>query len=460
MNTKNIAVILSGGSGTRFGAEKPKQYLHLAGRMIIEYTVEVFQNHPLIDEICIIADPEFHDTLQTLCSKNHYDKARRIIRGGAQRSDSSFAAITEYGESDSDVNLIFHDAVRPFVSQSIISATIAALEKYSAVDVAIPSADTIIQINPEDDTIDNIPVRSILRRGQTPQAFALSTIKKAHLSLQTDLHPISVTDDCGLVKHYLPDTPVYVVPGEERNIKITYPEDLLFAEKLIQLNSRQLTSDQGLSLLKDQIIVIYGGNSGIGKEIAVLGSEAGAICLSFSRSNGIDLQNASDIQTSLDQVVERYGRIDHIINCAALLNQHRLDQTDETVIEEMIRTNFTGTTFLCKYGFHYLRQSQGSLTLFTSSSYTQGRPFYALYSSTKAAIVNLTQALSQEWQSENVRINAINPARTKTPMRTQNFGEEPEDTLLDAKYVARKTLQSLLSNYSGLIIDIKKGLDG
>ena len=460
MKSKNIAVILSGGSGTRFGGQMPKQYLNLAGKMIIEYTIEAFETHPLIDEICIIANLEFHETLHKIITVNGYQKTFRILEGGIHRSDSSYAAIRAYTNEKNSIALIFHDAVRPFVSKRIISECIKALKHYCAIDVAIPSADTIIQIDPENNTIETIPNRSLLRRGQTPQAFTLKTIQQAHEALQKDPRPINVTDDCGLVRHYLSHLPIYVVPGEEKNIKITYPEDLLFAEKLIQLNSRQLTPEGTLSPLKDKVIVVYGGHSGIGEAIVKMGTDIGAICLPLSRKNGVDLKKTDDITLSLQTIFERYGHIDHVINCAALLSKQSLEETDDATIEETILTNYTAAVLLCKYALPYLKHTHGSLTLFTSSSYTKGRALYALYSSTKAAIVNLTQALAHEWQIDQVRINAINPARTKTPMRIANFGHEPCETLLDANDVARKTLQSLLSGYSGLTIDIKKGIDG
>ena len=83
--------------------------------------------------------------------------------------------------------------------------------------------------------------------------------------------------------------------------------------------------------------------------------------------------------------------------------------------------------------FHpHLRATRGSLLYFTSSSYTRGRSGYSLYSSAKAAVVNLTQALADEWSGDGVRVNCINPERTGTPMRTKAFGEEPAGSLLES----------------------------
>lgn len=456
---KNVAIILSAGNGSRFGSEIPKQFINLAGKNIIEYTLEQFQTHQDIHEICIVANQEYHQKLFDLCKQLKFTKVKKIISGGKERRDSSFEAIKSYDNDKESINLIFHDAVRPFVSHLIISRTIEALKTYDAVDVAIVSADTIIQVDPTKHIIQNIPQRNLLQRGQTPQAFALKTIKEAHILAQNDAKTLVVTDDCGLIKHYLPTTPIIVVEGEEKNIKITYPEDLLFAEKLIQLNSHSLSSNKSLELLKGQVIVVYGGNSGIGLEIAKQCYQHEVQCIALSRHNGVDIQNANDIKKSLEEVYNTYGKINHIINCAAVLSKKTLCELHDDEIVESIQTNLTGSIMLAKYAFSYLKASKGSLTLFTSSSYTRGRSTYSLYSATKAAIVNLTQALSEEWQTDEVRINVINPARTKTPLRLANFGKEQEETLLPAKIVAQKTLQTILSPYSGLVIDIKKGID-
>ena len=115
-----------------------------------------------------------------------------------------------------------------------------------------------------------------------------------------------------------------------------------------------------------------------------------------------------------------------------------------------------GTVIVALEAFPYLKETKGQLIFFTSSSYTRGRAFYSIYSSTKAAIVNFVQAIAQEWESFGIHINCINPERTKTPMRVHNFGIEPEDTLLSAEKVAEATLRTLASDYTGQVIDVKR----
>ena len=129
--------------------------------------------------------------------------------------------------------------------------------------------------------------------------------------------------------------------------------------------------------------------------------------------------------------------------------------TEEEILNS-ISVNYIGAVYVAKESFRYLKDSKGMLLCFTSSSYTRGRSLYSLYSSSKAAIVNLVQALSEEWLPFGIRVNCINPERTRTPMRTQNFGIEPEGSLLEPEVVAAASLTTLLSELTGDVIDVKK----
>jgi len=227
---KNIAVILAGGKGVRLGNSKPKQFLKVAGKLIIEHSITAFQNHKLIDEIAVVCHKDYISTIKDIVNKNQFTKVKKFLNGGEQRSDSSLSAINAYSHNN-NINLIFHDAVRPLVSKKIITECIKALNKYNAVAVVIDSTDTIFEV--KDNFITTIPNRNYLKKAQTPQAFKLDTIKTAYdLALKDS--SFQSTDDCGVVKKYLPDEPVFVVNGDEINIKLTYKEDLLLLEKLFQ----------------------------------------------------------------------------------------------------------------------------------------------------------------------------------------------------------------------------------
>lgn len=454
---KNIAIILAGGTGQRLGDTIPKQFLKVAGKKVIEHTLDVFQNHPQIDEIAVVSNPNFVNEIENIAIKNNYTKLKKILQGGKERYHSSLSAINAY-DGDKEINLIFHDAVRPLVNDRIISDCIAALDKYKAVDVAIKTTDTIIKVN-EDEYITGIPARDYLRNGQTPQAFKLSTIKQAYKLALCD-PGFKTTDDCGVVYKYMPNELVYVVKGEQFNMKLTYKEDLFLLDKLFQLKSiaqqNETITPKAQQKLPVSVIVVFGGSYGIGLDVVNICNDYGAHVYSFSRSeNGVDVSNNLLVAKALKEVFEKEGQIDAVINTAGVLDKEPLVNMSYNEIYKSINVNYIGAVIVAKESYSYLKESKGVLLLFTSSSYTRGRSLYSLYSSSKAAIVNLVQALSEEWYDYGIRINCINPERTKTPMRTKNFGMEPEESLLKSSVVAAVSINSLFSSMTGEVIDVK-----
>lgn len=453
--TKNIAIILAGGKGSRLSGPIPKQLLKIAGKKVVQHTLEVFERHPQIDEIALVSHPDYKRDVQEIITQSGFTKTKKILSGGKERYDSSLVAIRAYEKED--VNLIFHDAVRPLVSHRIISDCIEALKQYNAVDVAVKTTDTIISVKEKE--IQNIPNRDFLYNGQTPQAFKWDIIHRAYEKALRDPE-FKATDDCGVVKKYLPEEKVYVVNGDGYNMKLTYKEDIFLLDKLFQLRSISDVS-QGLSEyckseLEGKVLVIFGGSYGIGKEVKELVEQYGAKTYSFSRnSTQTNIADAETIKTALSKVYDREQKIDYVVNTAGILAIQALQNMRYEDIQKNIQINYFGAIAVAKESFPYLQKTEGMLLLYTSSSYTRGRGLYSLYSSSKAAIVNLTQALSQEWES--VKINCINPERTKTPMRIKNFGQEPEDSLLSAKSVAIASVNTLFSDYSGQVIDIRRG---
>ncbi len=449
----NIAVILAGGVGSRLDSSYPKQFFKVAGKTVIEHTVDVFERNERIDEIAIVINPAYITTIEEIVLKNSWRKVRKILKGGAERYDSSMAAIGAYADLE-EANLIFHDAVRPLVTNRIIDDVVSALDTWNAVDVAVPAVDTIISV--EGEVIRAIPERSKLRRGQTPQGFKLKTIREAYRRAFRD-PAFKATDDCGVVLKYLPEESIFVVKGEESNMKLTYKEDSYLLDKLFQLHSFSLQEKEvALDKLKDKVLVIYGGSYGIGAEVAAIARERGAKVHVFSRSmNGVDIASVENVKRSLAEVEKQEGRIDYVVNTAALLIKEPLVNMDYEEVSRIIQVNYVGMVNVAMESFPYLKKTKGKLLFYTSSSYTRGRAFYSLYSSTKAAVVNFVQAIAQEWEAAGVRVNCINPERTKTPMREKNFGIEDASTLLTAEAVAKESLKTLLSEFTGQVIDVK-----
>lgn len=454
--TKNIAVILSGGSGSRFGGALPKQFTKLAGKAVIEYTIDVFEQSEFVDEILIVAQAAHIERTLDLIKNNKWKKVSRVISGGDERFDSTYSALTALKNSESDCKVLFHDAVRPLVTQQIIKDCIETLDNFDAIDVVIPSADTIVEVY-DDGCISNIPNRSVMRRGQTPQGFKLGVIQDAYKRAIEEGRK-QFTCDCGVVRAMLPHVRVATVAGDDRNIKVTYPMDLFIAEKFLQAgNESAFMSHDDLGFLHDKVIVIFGGTSGIGLEINNLALLNGAKVEVASRShNGIDITKLGSVKEFLKAVNDKQGKIDYIINTAGLLIKKPIDLLDIEEISALIDINYVGAVNIAIAGKSYLKKSRGMLLNFTSSSYTRGRAFYALYSSTNAAIVNFTQALAEEWVGDGIRINCINPERTATPMRTTNFGVEPAELLLSPEEVAVVSLKALFSQKTGIVVDIRK----
>lgn len=453
---KCIGVILASGEGIRFGAGEPKQYIKVAGKTILEHTVDMFESSPVIDEIAVVVSSGYMRVVEDMALINDWKKVKKILLGGKERYLSTLAAIRAF-EQTIECRLIFHDAVRPLLSQRVLQDVYDALNKYDAVDVAIPASDTIIQLSEDGQLIDSIPNRKHVYQGQTPQAFRMSILKKAYdLALKDPA--FRTTDDCGVVVKYLPNTPIYVVQGERRNIKLTHIEDLHQMDKLFQLNTISASFDYSIfSNLEGKVLMVFGGGDGIGKSLCELAMEYKMRVYSFSRSTtGTNITNTKDIQKAFEIVSDKEKLIDFVVLTAAQLRKEPFHMMTQNAINEMIDINFRGMIYVSQYAYKHLAKSNGQLLHFTSSSYTLGRPYYSLYSSSKAAVVNFVQALSQEWGTVGIRVNCMNPERTNTTMRTKNFGYEDEETLLSPKVVAKYALGTLLSKYSGQVVDVRK----
>jgi 2-C-methyl-D-erythritol 4-phosphate cytidylyltransferase len=246
------------------------------------------------------------------------------------------------------------------------------------------------------------------------------------------------------------------VAGDINNIKITYPSDIYLADRIFQLRTRQTAAHDIGNQLKGKVVVVFGGSRGIGHSIATMAKTSGATVYSTSRRDGVDIADADAVGGTLADAARTHGRLDMVVNTAGILRIGLLDGQDYAAIDEQILTNLRGSVVVAREAFALMKNTGGSIALFTSSSYTRGRARSSVYSATKAAVVNLVQGLAQEYHSFGVRINAINPERTATPMRTENFGNEPASELLDADTVAVATLSAMLSDASGEVIDVRR----
>jgi 2-C-methyl-D-erythritol 4-phosphate cytidylyltransferase len=229
-----VAVVLGGGTGQRVGAALPKQLLRLRGRTLIEHCVAAFEQAPGVDEVLVVMAQGYIEQVTALLADGGYRKITGVIPGGVARPDSTRAALAAIASGDggdpAGCGVLLHDAARPLVDQRIIADCVAALGTHDAAGVAVQASDTIVIT--ADGVMHSMPRRETLWRCQTPQCFRLPVIARAHELAAAD-PDFAPTDDCGVVLRYLPDVDVHVVPGSERNLKITYPQDLAIAEALL-----------------------------------------------------------------------------------------------------------------------------------------------------------------------------------------------------------------------------------
>jgi 2-C-methyl-D-erythritol 4-phosphate cytidylyltransferase len=232
-----VAVVLGGGTGQRIGAPLPKQLLKLGGRTLLEHCVAAFERAPGVDEILVVMADEYVETARAMLAGGGYRKVTAVIPGGVARSDSTRVALAAIAASISgasgdpaDCGVLLHDAARPLVDQRIIADCVAALGVHEAAGVAVPASDTIVIT--DNGVMHSMPRRETLWRCQTPQCFRLPVIARAHELAAAD-PDFAPTDDCGVVLRYLPEVGVHIVRGSERNLKVTYPQDLAVAEALL-----------------------------------------------------------------------------------------------------------------------------------------------------------------------------------------------------------------------------------
>lgn len=219
------AIILAGGKGKRMNAKVSKQYMSLNEKPILYYTLKRFIESKVIDKvILVLSKDEIEYCKKEVLYKYNLD-IDIIVEGGRERQDSVFNAL-KYVSND-DIVLI-HDAARPFVSDKIINKGIEYANLYGAAAPGVTPKDTIKIKNNNNFSIST-PNRDSLISIQTPQVFKGRIIKECHEKIRKE--NIAVTDDTMVVERY--DNKVYLYDGEYTNIKITTPEDLILAEKLI-----------------------------------------------------------------------------------------------------------------------------------------------------------------------------------------------------------------------------------
>lgn len=450
------AIVLAAGGGLRFDLFKPKQFVRLGGQEILTLSIRAILGAD-IDQLVVVAHPAWMDETRALVAAIRTTVPTKVVAGGQTRNQSTQAGLAALGAADEDAVLV-HDAVRPLVRLDAIRRSISPVlaGEADATDTVIPSADTLVVV--DDNEVVEIPDRSRFRRGQTPQVFRKSVLEQAYVAAAA-AGDLSATDDCSLVLRFVPKARVIAVAGDETNVKITTRLDLVLADRLLQMRKLQAGRKDDLAVvhgLQDARMLIIGGTRGLGLAIAKEGRRLGAHVEIGGRSVGLDVRRYRTLASQVDAAATRLSGIDHVIVTAGTLRVGPLIELEPEDLAEVVDVNLTGSLNVARAAYRHLAATRGSLTLFTSSSFTYGRANYVAYSASKAGVVNLAQGLADEWHDAGIRVNAVSPERADTEMRRRAFPNEPRTGLLSPLQVATATLRLVQSDLTGQVLDIRQ----
>lgn len=229
----NVALIIAGGSGNRMGQDIPKQFMHIDGAPVIIWTMKAFEIHPDINYIAVVCLKGWETVLRSYSNQFGISKLRWVFPGGETGMESirnGIMGLRKEGLDDETLVLI-HDSVRPLLSQEIISSNIAVCNSYGYAITGIQCREAILESDDGFTSTTSIP-RERLVRTQTPQTFKLGNIIKVHEEAEAKGITNSVSS-CTLVAELGSSRTMHIVPGSEKNIKITTIEDIEILKALM-----------------------------------------------------------------------------------------------------------------------------------------------------------------------------------------------------------------------------------
>ena len=230
MDNNLRVVIAAAGVGRGMVGEINKQYRLLLSRPVLAYSIDVFEAHPQVDEIVVVAHPdEVNYCQREVIGRYGYKKVSRVIPGGAERQDSVWAGLQSLGTDTAYVAV--HDGARPLLSKQLIDRLLESAREWGAAIPGVMARDTLKMID-RDEFVGHTLDRSVVSLIQTPQIFQYQELIRAYECAYRD--DLMGTDDASLFEVYIGR--VKVVPGEANNIKMTTTEDLLVAEALLRMN--------------------------------------------------------------------------------------------------------------------------------------------------------------------------------------------------------------------------------
>jgi len=455
LDMRTHALVLAGGSGDRFGADIPKQFVRLAGEPILLRSVRAIAGAG-VDQVIVVTHPNWIAETRELLNGSGLTIPLTIVAGGVTRNESTQRGLAAL-DADGDDIVLVHDAVRPLVPREVILRSIEPVMSGRAdgTDTVIPSADTLVIVR--GDEVVEIPERARYRRGQTPQTFRVRVLARAYEAAAA-AGDLTATDDCSLVLRHVPGARIVAVAGDEVNLKITTRTDMVLADRMIQMRTlSRVAEERAPASLEGIRLYVVGGTDGIGRELASQAEALGAAVVVDGRRTGLDVRDYAVVERHVEDAASRLGGIDHVVCTAGVLRLGKAVDMPPDELAEIVDVNVNGSLNVARASHPHLSKSRGSLTLFASSSFTVGRPNYVAYSASKAAVVNLAQGLAEEWAEDGIRVNAVSPERTDTPMRRRAFPDESRAGMLQPADVARATIGLLSSPLTGQVLDVRRG---
>ena len=224
----NAAIVLAGGCGSRMGTAVPKQYLLLGGYPVLWYSLNAFEQFEAVQEVILVAEEDrLEYCRKEVVERYGFKKVSAIVAGGAQRFDSVYAGLCAL----KDCRCVFvHDGARPFIDREILQRNLEAAQRGGTAVTGMPAKDTVKRAD-ENGCVIETPDRSSVWMIQTPQTFDYDLLRGAYEKLYAEM-PEGITDDAMVVERYS-SKKVQLVEGSWRNIKITTPEDMVFAKALL-----------------------------------------------------------------------------------------------------------------------------------------------------------------------------------------------------------------------------------
>jgi 2-C-methyl-D-erythritol 4-phosphate cytidylyltransferase len=223
----NVAIIAAAGQGRRLGGKRAKQFLELAGVPVIIHTLRRFEQCASIHEVVVVLPQADTAGFLALAGKYGLRKLARVVTGGRTRAESVWRGLQSVRPQTAEI-IAVHDGVRPFVTPAEISLVVEAAQAWGASILVAPVVDTIKEVRGHE--IVRTVERATLRRALTPQCFQYPLLRRAFEQAQN--LGADATDDSLLVEQL--GVQVHIIEGDARNIKITRPEDIAFAEILLQ----------------------------------------------------------------------------------------------------------------------------------------------------------------------------------------------------------------------------------